>query len=126
MVTKPRGDPLSPRLNGPARCPIVALKTYSRVKSTLFLSTTVNENVKKLILTVLLLLTAPWVQAQLQIEIISGNASALPIAIVPFKWEETSPPPITGVAEIVAGDLYRSGLFDPLEEDDMAGGPPAG
>src|SRR3972149_1126014 len=88
MVTKPRGDPLSPRLNGPARCPIVALKRNSSVKSTLFLSTTVNENVKKLILTVLLLLAAPWVQAQLQIEIISGNASALPIAIVPFKWEE--------------------------------------
>jgi TolB protein len=101
----------------------VALKTYSRKKSTLFLSTTVNENVKKIIFTVLLLLTAPWAQAQLQIEIISGNASALPIAIVPFKWEEASPPPITGVAEIVAGDLFRSGLFDPMEEADMADRP---
>ena len=80
---------------------------------------TVTENVKKIIVT-LLLLTAPLAQAQLQIEIISGNASALPIAIVPFKWEESTPPPITGVAEIVAGDLYRSGLFDPMEEADMA------
>ncbi len=90
------------------------------MKSTLFLSTTVIENVKKIILMLSLLLAAPWVQAQLQIEIISGNASALPIAIVPFKWEETMPPPITGVAEIVAGDLYRSGLFDPMKEADMA------
>jgi len=80
---------------------------------------TVTENVKKIILMMLSLLAAPLAQAQLQIEIISGNASALPIAVVPFKWEEPVPPPITGVAEIVAGDLYRSGLFDPMEQTDM-------
>jgi TolB protein len=67
----------------------------------------------------LALMVAPLVQAQLQIEIISGNASALPIAIVPFKWEEPGPPPVTSVAEIVSNDLYRSGLFAPLEPNDI-------
>ena len=80
---------------------------------------TANEHMKKIILMLCLALTATWANAQLQIEIISGNASALPIAIVPFAWEEAAPPPLTGVSEIVSGDLYRSGLFDPLDESDM-------
>ncbi len=68
---------------------------------------------------VLAVLAAPLAQAQLEIEIIRGSASALPIAIVPFSWEESGPPPITTVSEIVSGDLYRSGLFDPMDEADM-------
>jgi len=80
----------------------------------------VTDNVKKILLIALALLASPGAWAQLEIEIISGNASALPIAIVPFSWEESDPPPITGVAEIVSNDLYRSGLFDPLEAADMA------
>jgi len=90
------------------------------VRSTLLSYTTVTDNVKKTILILALALMTPWAQAQLQIEIISGNASALPIAIVPFAWEENTPPPVTGVADIVAGDLYRSGLFDPMDQADMA------
>ncbi len=57
--------------------------------------------------------------AQLEIEIISGNPSALPIAIVPFDWEDPSPEPIATVSQIVSSDLYRSGLFDPMDEADM-------
>ena len=74
---------------------------------------------KKIIFLLLALLVHPLAQAQLQIEIISGNASALPIAIVPFSWEEPAAAPLTGVAEIVSNDLYRSGLFDPMESKDM-------
>ena len=78
------------------------------------------ENVKKLYcLFCLLVALSPVAQAQLQIEIISGNPSALPIAIVPFEWEVAGPPPITGAAEIITNDLYRSGLFDPLDEADI-------
>jgi TolB protein len=84
----------------------------------------VTEHVKKLnvlfAFMVLAVLAAPAAHAQLEIEIISGNPSALPIAIVPFEWQDPSPPPITGVDEIVAGDLYRSGLFDPMDVEDMA------
>lgn len=58
-------------------------------------------------------------RAQLEIEIISGNPSALPIAIVPFAWEDPDPQPITTVSEIVSADLYRSGLFEPIDEADM-------
>ena len=94
------------------------------MKSTLFLSTTVTDDVKKLIclahFMILAALAAPVAQAQLEIEIISGNPSALPIAIVPFEWRDPSPPPITGVDEIISGDLYRSGMFDPMDVADMA------
>lgn len=80
---------------------------------------TVNDKVKKILILMMTLLVSPLVQAQLQIEIVSGNASALPIAIVPFKWEESGPPPVTSVAEIVSNDLYRSGLFKPLDREDI-------
>ena len=66
------------------------------------------------------LLVSSNVHAQLQIEIIDGNPSALPIAIVPFEWQDATPPPITSVDQIISGDLYRSGLFDPMDVEDMA------
>ncbi len=59
-------------------------------------------------------------QAQLEIEIISGNPSALPIAVVPFLWQDNSPQPSTSVTDIITNDLYRSGLFAPMDEADMA------
>ena len=96
----------------------------SSAKSISYSFTTVTEHVKKLNFLIhfmiLVVLTTPAVNAQLEIEIISGNPSALPIAIVPFEWADPTPPPITGVDEIVSGDLYRSGLFDPMDVEDMA------
>ena len=93
-------------------------------KSSLFSYTTVTEQVKKHVIRALALLAAlvfaPAAFAQLQIVIIDGNPSALPIAIVPFEWQDPSPPPITGVDQIVSADLYRSGLFDPMDVADMA------
>ena len=81
---------------------------------------TVINNVKKLFLILIALLAFPAAEAQLQIEIISGNASALPIAIVPFEWQVVAETPENRVDEVVSGDLYRSGLFDPMDVDDMA------
>lgn len=81
---------------------------------------TVSDNVKKLLILVLALMVTQTARAQLEIEIISGNPSALPIAIVPFQWQDSTPPPITSVDEIISGDLYRSGLFDPIAASDMA------
>ncbi|RPH98566.1 MAG: Tol-Pal system beta propeller repeat protein TolB [Lysobacterales bacterium] len=85
---------------------------------------TVTENVKRIthqfLALLALLLAAQPLSAQLQIEIVDGNPSALPIAIVPFEWQDPSPPPIDGVDKIVSGDLYRSGLFDPMAVEDMA------
>jgi TolB protein len=81
---------------------------------------TVTEIVKKLLFLGLALLAVRTAHAQLEIEIISGNPSALPIAIVPFEWQGKTPPPITSVDSIISGDLYRSGLFDPMDVEDMA------
>lgn len=83
----------------------------------------VRKHSYRLLALLLLLVTAGAAQAQLQIEIIDGNASALPIAIVPFQWMEAGPPPIDTVDQIVSGDLYRSGLFDPMAVEDMADKP---
>jgi len=80
----------------------------------------VTENVKKILFILIALLGFQTAQAQLEIEIISGNASALPIAIVPFDWQSSAPAPLTRADEIISNDLYRSGLFDPMEVKDMA------
>ena len=80
---------------------------------------TVTDNVKKILFIFIALLAFQTAQAQLEIEIISGNASALPIAIVPFQWLDAGPPPIDGVDSIVSGDLYRSGLFDPMAVEEV-------
>ncbi len=50
----------------------------------------------------------PAAHSQLRIEIIGGGANQVPLAIAPFKAEETLPQKVT---DIVAADLYRSGLF---------------
>ena len=78
---------------------------------------------QKLIYTLLFLLVSQLAQAKLEIEIIQGNASALPIAVIPLQWRSADPRPETGVAEVVSSDLYRSGLFDPLDEQDMVDRP---
>jgi len=77
----------------------------------------------KIIYTVLFLLVSQLAHAKLEIEIIQGNAAALPIAIIPMQWQASDPRPETGVADIVSSDLYRSGLFDPLEERDLVDRP---
>jgi TolB protein len=83
----------------------------------------VIENVKKqltLILAFMAFLAAAGnAIAQLQIEIVDGNPSALPIAIVPFEWLEAGPGPVDSVDSIIASDLYRSGLFNPMDVVDM-------
>ena len=78
---------------------------------------------RKIIYILLFLLVSHTAQAKLEIEIIQGNASALPIAVIPMQWHSTDPRPQTGVADVVSSDLHRSGLFDPLDEQDMVDRP---
>ncbi len=80
---------------------------------------TVTDKVKKLLISLIVLMASEAGHTQLQIEIISGNPSALPIAIVPFQLEGAMPPLTTSMDEIISGDLYRSGLFDPMDTADM-------
>jgi TolB protein len=79
----------------------------------------VTEIVKRLFILCIAVLAFREAEAQLEIEIISGNPSALPIAVVPFAWQEAGPPPTDSVDEIISGDLYRSGLFEPMDVEDM-------
>ena len=78
---------------------------------------------QKIIYILLFLIIPQLAQAKLEIEIIQGNASALPIAVIPMQWQATDPRPQTGVADVVSSDLYRSGLFEPLDEEDMVDRP---
>ena len=47
-------------------------------------------------------------QRGLEIDIVGGNASALPIAVVPMPYQGSTPP-ATDVAAVVRADLDRSG-----------------
>ncbi|WP_420466819.1 Tol-Pal system beta propeller repeat protein TolB [Panacagrimonas sp.] len=65
-----------------------------------------------------LLLSLGWAQtalAQLQFEVTGGATGAQPIAIVPFAANEG----LMDIAEVVEGDLVRSGLFFALPRTDM-------
>lgn len=55
-------------------------------------------------------------QQALEIDIIGGNASALPITIVPMPYQGNAAAPPTDVAAIVRADLERSGAFRALPE----------
>jgi len=79
-----------------------------------------------LLLTLTLLASGP-ARAQLQIEIVDGVEGALPVAVVPFGFDNAELPPETPLHEVIAADLRRSGLFDPMEVSDMIerpGAPP--
>ena len=78
---------------------------------------------QKLVMVMVVLLFSQMAQAKLEIEITQGNASALPIAIIPMQWRATGPQPEDGVSEVVSADLYRSGLFAPLQEQDLVDRP---
>ena len=77
-------------------------------------------------LAVLLLPLASLAQQRgLEIDIVGGNASALPIAVVPMPYEGGNPPS-TDVAAIVRADLERSGQFRALTEAQMVERPTRG
>ena len=82
-----------------------------------------TKTMQKIMYALFFLLLSQLAQAKLEIEIIQGNASALPIAIIPMQWRASDPPPQAGVSEIISSDLHRSGLFDPLDEQDMVDRP---
>ncbi len=64
-------------------------------------------------------------RAELTIEITQGVTDPIPIAVVPFGWQGVGAPPFD-VADLVASDLRRSGLFRPMERRDMVDLPTSG
>ncbi|MCS3904190.1 TolB protein [Methylohalomonas lacus] len=58
-----------------------------------------------------------------EIVIDEGVENALPIAIVPFGWNQSAAMPPTDVAEVIRQDLARSGHFNALPPADMPAKP---
>lgn len=61
--------------------------------------------------------------AALTIEITEGVEGALPIAVVPFDISKLNARPPADVAEIVANDLNRSGIFKAMDRKALVGQP---
>ncbi|HEY3487310.1 MAG TPA: Tol-Pal system beta propeller repeat protein TolB [Gammaproteobacteria bacterium] len=74
----------------------------------------------------LLCMQAVPVHALLDIEITRSADTALPIAIVPFGWEDKKTAVPADIAGIVTADLARTGQFRPLPPADMLEQPHSG
>lgn len=59
-----------------------------------------------------------FARAELTIEITQGVDQPVPVAVVPFGWQQAQALP-EDVAQIVADDLYRSGLFGLMPRKNM-------
>ncbi|GAB3026264.1 MULTISPECIES: Tol-Pal system beta propeller repeat protein TolB [Oleiagrimonas] len=62
----------------------------------------------------------------LNINIVNGTKSAIPITVVPFGNETVGPPPTTKVSDVVQMDLARSGKFRTLDKSDVVEFPTRG
>ena len=78
------------------------------------------------LLAALLPLAAAAQQQGLEIDIVGGNAAALPIAVVPMPYQGGGAAPATDVAQVVTADLNRSGQFRGLPEKDIIERPSRG
>ena len=65
-------------------------------------------------------------QQGLEIDIVGGNAAALPIAVVPMPYQGAAAAPAIDVAAVVSADLNRSGQFRGLPVDDLVERPTRG
>jgi TolB protein len=71
-------------------------------------------------------LAASAQQQGLEIDIVGGNASALPIAVVPMPYQGSGAAPETDVATVIRADLDRSGQFRGLPEASITERPTRG
>jgi len=69
---------------------------------------------------------AAFAQQGLEIDIIGGNASALPIVVAPMPYQGSGAAPDTDVAAVIRADLDRSGQFRTLPERDIVERPTRG
>ena len=63
--------------------------------------------------------------AVLEVEVKGGFQSANPIAVVPFAWSQAGRAPVD-IADIVRADLARSGIFSPLNLNQLPERPKLG
>jgi TolB protein len=80
-----------------------------------------------LCLCLLLVPLAAWAQEKgLEIDIVGGNASAVPIVVVPMPYQGSAAAPQTDVATVIRDDFARSGQFRTLPERDIVEKPTRG
>lgn len=79
--------------------------------------------IKKIIIGLFFLSFSSLAQAVLKIDITEGFEGALPIAVVPFKWNGAKKVANGDVSAIITSDLARSGKFSPLAEKDLIAKP---
>lgn len=79
--------------------------------------------IKKIIVGLFCLSFASMAQAALKIDITEGFEGALPIAVIPFKWNGAAKEINGDVSAIVLSDLARSGKFSPVAEKDLIARP---
>jgi TolB protein len=77
---------------------------------------------KRILIGLALGLLALGARAELVIEITQGRDNPTPIAVAPFDWRGGGTAP-EDVAEVIDGDLARSGQFAPVARKDMLGRP---
>jgi len=65
-------------------------------------------------------------QQGLEIDIVGGHASALPIAVVPMPYQGSAQAPDTDIAAVIRANLDRSGQFRTLPERDIVEHPTRG
>jgi len=79
--------------------------------------------IKKIIISLFCLSFTSVAQAVLKIDITEGFEGALPIAVIPFKWNGAAKVANGDVSAIVVSDLARSGKFSPVAEKDLIARP---
>ncbi|MFV0276088.1 MAG: Tol-Pal system protein TolB, partial [Parahaliea sp.] len=77
---------------------------------------------KRLLLSLALILVACGARAELLIEIIEGVDNPTTIAVSPFAWRGAGAGS-EDIAQVVQGDLARSGQFAPVDRKDMLSRP---
>jgi TolB protein len=77
---------------------------------------------KRMLVCLALTLVALGARAELVIEITQGRDNPTPIAVSPFSWQGAGAPP-EDVAQVIDGDLARSGQFLPVDRADMLSRP---
>ncbi|MFQ5470416.1 MAG: Tol-Pal system beta propeller repeat protein TolB [Gammaproteobacteria bacterium] len=81
---------------------------------------------KRILLLICFVLFYQNAHALLEIEITQGSEGALPIAVVPFYWEGPASVAPVDIAQVISSDLYSSGRFKPLPQQDMLAQPHTG
>ena len=74
-------------------------------------------------MTLVAALLANAAHAIINIKITKSTEAKQPIAIVPFGWQHGGEPPPADIAAIVAGDLARTGLFEPVPFESLPSRP---